>query len=88
MVPRDNRANWPRGTLTWSSSGTTVTVGSPMLSSAPPGVCKSKDTGEIATGTVTGGSPALTHAGDTFGAEVCLSSKGQITLAKGIVVDL
>jgi len=64
------------GTLTWSSSGQTVTVGSPALSS-PSGNCPSKDTEELATGTVTGGTSTITHAGDTFRAEVCITSKAR-----------
>ena len=75
------------GTLTWSSSGKTTTVGAPTLSS-PTGNCKAKDTEELATGRVTGGTSAVTHAGDTFRAEVCIASNGKITLAKGTVVDL
>ncbi len=75
------------GTLTWSSSGQTVTVGSPALSS-PTGNCKPKDTEELATGTVTGGTSTVTHAGDSFRAEVCITSKGKISLAKGTVVSL
>lgn len=75
------------GTLTWSSSGTTTVVGAPTLSS-PTGNCPKKDTEELAVGTVTGGSSAVTHAGDTFQAEVCISPAGKIKLAKGTVVDL
>jgi hypothetical protein len=75
------------GTLTWSSSGQTVTIGSPALSSGS-GHCPSKDTEEIATGTVTGGTSAVTHAGDSFRVDVCISSKGKISNAKGTVVDL
>ena len=76
------------GTLTWSSSGTTTIVGPPTLSSAPAGACPSKDTGEVATGRVTGGTSAVTHAGDTFRAEVCITSKGKISEAKGVPVEL
>jgi hypothetical protein len=75
------------GTLTWSSSGKTTTFSAPTLSS-PTGNCKAKDTEELAVGRVTGGTSAVTHAGDTFRAEVCIASNGKITLAKGTVVDL
>ena len=75
------------GTLTWSSSGTTTTVGAPTLTS-PSGNCPTKDSEELAVGRVTGGTSAVTHAGDTFRAEVCITSSGKITLAKGTVVDL
>jgi hypothetical protein len=75
------------GTLTWSSSGTTTVIGAPTVTS-PTGNCPTKDTEELATGTVSGGTSAVTHAGDTFRAEVCISSKGKIKLAKGTVVDL
>ena len=63
-------------------------MGAPVLSSAPAGACPSKDTGEIATGRVTGGTSAITHAGDTFRAEVCITSKGKISEAKGVPVEL
>jgi hypothetical protein len=75
------------GTLTWSSSGETVTIGAPVLTT-PKGNCPTKDSEELATGTVTGGTSTVTHAGDTFRAEVCITSKGKISLAKGTVVDL
>ena len=75
------------GTLTWSSSGTTTVIGAPTVTS-PTGNCPTKDTEELATGTVTGGSSAVTHAGDTFRAEVCITPKNKIKLAKGTVVDL
>jgi hypothetical protein len=75
------------GTLTWSSSGTTTVIGAPTVTS-PTGNCPTKDSEELATGTVTGGSSAVTHAGDTFRAEVCITSKNKIKLAKGTVVDL
>jgi hypothetical protein len=75
------------GTLTWSSSGETVTIGSPALSSGSGG-CPKKDTEEIATGLVTGGTSTVTNAGDTFRADVCIAGNGKIKLAKGTVVDL
>lgn len=76
------------GTLKWSSSGTTTVISKPTLTNAPAGACPSKDSGIIATGTVTGGTSAVTHSGDTFRAEVCISSKGKLKNAKGTVVDL
>jgi len=76
------------GTLTWSSSGDHVTVGTPTLSSAPPGTCPSKDTAEVATGTVTVGDGVVTHNGDTFKTTVCIASNGKLKNAKGTVVDL
>lgn len=76
------------GSLVWSSSGTTTTVSAPTLSTPPAGTCSAKDTAERATGTVTGGTSAVTHAGDTFKATVCISSKGKITEAKGVPVQL
>lgn len=76
------------GTLKWSSSGTTTVVGKPALTSAPAGACSSKDTGEVATGKVTGGTSAVTHAGDTFKVTVCISNSGKIKNAKGTVIEL
>jgi|GEM_PF-1927777 len=76
------------GTLTWSSSGDHVTVGSPTLSSGPAGACPSNDTTETATGTVISGDGVVTHSGDTFKTTVCITSKGKIKNAKGTVIDL
>jgi hypothetical protein len=75
------------GTLTWSSSGETVTIGTPSLVSGSGG-CPKKDTEEIATGVVTGGSSTVTNAGDTFRADVCIAGNGKIKNAKGSVIDL
>jgi len=75
------------GTLTWSSSGETVTIGSSSLTSGSGG-CPKKDTEEIATGTVTGGTSTVTNAGDTFRVDVCIAGNGKIKNAKGTVVDL
>jgi hypothetical protein len=75
------------GTLTWSSSGETVTIGSPTLNSGSGG-CPPKDTEEIATGTVIGGTSTVTNAGDTFRADVCIAGNGKIKNAKGSVIDL
>ena len=75
------------GTLTWSSSGETVTIGSPNLVSGSGG-CPPKDTEEIATGTVTGGTSTVTNAGDTFRADVCIAGNGKVKNAKGTVIDL
>ena len=76
------------GTLTWASSGDHVTVGTPVLTSAPPGTCPSKDTAEVATGTVTVGDGVVTHNGDTFKTTVCIAKSGKLKNAKGTVVDL
>jgi hypothetical protein len=76
------------GTLHWSSSGATTIVSAPTLSTPPAGTCSAKDTAERATGSVTGGSSAVTHAGDTFKATVCISKSGKISEAKGVPVDL
>ncbi len=76
------------GTLTWNG-GATVIVSAPTLSS-PSGGCKAgKQTEELATGTVLGGTSVLTHAGDTFRAEVCLTTKnGKVALVKGTTIEL
>ena len=75
------------GTLTWTSSGETVNIGSPNLVSGSGG-CPTKDTEEIATGTVTGGTSTVTNAGDTFRADVCIAGNGNVKNAKGSVIDL
>jgi len=76
------------GTLTWSSSGASITISAPTLSTPPPGTCKPKDTAETATGTVTAGDGVVAQTGDTFSATVCYTSSGKLSLAKGTVVGL
>jgi len=76
------------GTLTWASSGETVTISAPVLTTPPTGTCPAKDVGAfIATGTVTGGTSTITQAGDTFSATVCEAKNGKVSLAKGTVAD-
>ena len=71
------------GALTWSSSGTTTVISAPVTSSGP-GTCPKADTEVTATGTVTGGTAAVTASGDTFYAEVCANNKsGKLSLVKG-----
>lgn len=82
------------GTLKWTG-GATVIVGKPTLSS-PTGGCKATKPGkaptqteELAVGTVLGGTSVLTHAGDQFRAEVCLTIKtGKVALVKGTSISL
>jgi len=77
------------GTITWSNSGATTVLSSPSLSSGGSGTCKKGETQETATGTVTGGTAAVTKSGDTYSADVCYdSSNGDITLAKGTDAEL
>jgi len=75
------------GTLTWASSGETVIVSEPVLTTPPTGTCKSKDSAFTATGTVTGGTSTITNVNDTFSATVCEATNGKISLAKGTVAD-
>ena len=83
------------GTLTWTSSGATTIVGPPTLST-PTGGCKATKPGKaptqtetLATGTVTGGTSAVTHAGDTYRIEICITTKnGKLALVKGTSVSL
>ena len=77
------------GTITWSSSGNTTTIGKPTVTSPGQGRCKKGNDEEDATGTVTGGTAAVTNAGDTFSADVCVNtSTGAIVLVKGTTADL
>jgi hypothetical protein len=77
------------GTITWSNSNTTTTISQPTVTSPGQGRCKKNNTEEDATGTVTGGTAAVTNAGDTFAADVCVNnSTGAITLVKGTTATL
>ena len=80
------------GTLTWSKSGDTVTFSAPSFPTQSSNPCKSttkkgvttQDTYEVATGTVTQGDGVVTHTGDTYSIEVCVSSKnGKLYLPPG-----
>jgi len=77
------------GTLTWSPSGQTTTIGPPSFTAEGQGACKKNNTEYVASGTVVGGSSTHTQAGDTFSAQVCLNNKNnKISIVKGTVVDL
>ncbi len=76
------------GTITWSTSGATTVIGKPTVTSPGQGRCKKGSTEEDATGTVTGGTAAVTNAGDTFAADVCVTSSGALSLVKGTVASL
>jgi len=83
------------GSLSWTSSGATTIVSAPTLST-PSGGCKATKPGKaptqtetLATGTVTGGTSAVTHVGDTYRIELCITIKnGKLSLVKGTVVSL
>ena len=68
----------------------TTIIGTPTISSLPPADCPNKDTAEaeMVTAPVTGGTSTVTHVGDTFKAEVCVTRKNEIKNAIGTVVDL
>lgn len=77
------------GTLTWSPSNQTTTVGPPSFTSPGQGSCKPKNTEYIVSGTVVGGTSTHTHAGDAFTATVCLkSSNNTVSLLKGTIAHL
>jgi hypothetical protein len=76
------------GTLTWSSSKATTVIGKPTVTSPGQGRCASGSTEEDATGSVTGGTAVVTKTGDTFAADVCISSAGAITLVPGTTASL
>jgi len=77
------------GTLTWSPSGQTTTIGPPSFTAVGQGGCKANNTEYDASGTVIGGSSTHTQNGDTFSARVCVNNKNnKISLVKGTVVDL
>jgi len=76
------------GTLHWTTSGTTTVVGKPTLTAvAGAPRCAKKSTEEIANGTITGGTSAVTHAGDHFRADVCIKGT-KIKNAKGTAISL
>ena len=72
------------GKLTWAPGGQTTIVSAPSTSSPGQGACKKNNTEYISSGTVTGGTSAYTHVGDTFHSMTCVSNKnGKIALLKG-----
>jgi hypothetical protein len=76
------------GTLTWSG-GTTTIISKPSTTTETPGACKTGDEEVIANGTVTGGTATVTHAGDSYSADICLDLKnGKVSLVKGTTFDL
>ena len=60
------------GTLTWSRSGATTTLGPATMSSPGRGRCGVFDTEHDITAIVTGGTSTVTGRGDTFSADVCV----------------
>jgi hypothetical protein len=76
------------GTLTWSSSGKTVSFGTPV-DGTPPNACGSKASEISATGTISAGDGVVTFTGDTFSIFVCEKTKGgKLSLAPGTVASL
>jgi hypothetical protein len=71
------------GTLTWKPDGATVIVSQPALFTPSQNPCKTGDTVQSVTGSVTGGTSAVTNVGDTYHAEICTSPKGKLSLAPG-----
>lgn len=77
------------GTITWSPAGTTTVISKPTVTSPGQGRCKKNNVEEDATGSVTGGTAAVTHAGDTFSADICLNTAtNAISLVKGTTAEL
>ena len=80
------------GALTWSSSGATVTIGTPTTSTPANNICpggNAKQTIINATGTITQGDGKYALTGDTFNITVCEKNKGgKLTLAPGTVAQL
>jgi hypothetical protein len=60
------------GTLTWAKSGATTILGPATITSVGRGRCGKYETEQDITATVTGGTAAVTAAGDTFSADVCV----------------
>jgi hypothetical protein len=73
------------GDFTWSTSGTTTTISSVSESSpGGHGACNKYSTEDDYSGMVTGGTSAVTHAGDLFAAQICLNNKtNKLSLVKG-----
>lgn len=60
------------GTLTWSKSRATTTLGPASISSPGRGRCGRFSTEHDITAAVTGGTSAVTSTGNTFSADVCV----------------
>ena len=76
------------GSLTWSPSGKTTTVGKPVTTSPGQGKCPTGWTEYISSGTVTGGTATYTHAGDTFSSDDCVNnSTSVIAILKGTTAN-
>jgi hypothetical protein len=79
------------GTITWSKSSATTTIGDTSTSSPGQGGCKKKSTeydfsGKVTAASTTGtGIPAV---GDSVSARACVTSAGKLSLVKGTVMDL
>jgi hypothetical protein len=60
------------GTITWTKSGATTTLGPATITSPGRGRCGVFSTEHDITATVTGGTAVVTSAGDTFSADICV----------------
>jgi hypothetical protein len=82
------------GTLAWSKSGATTTLGPATISSPGRGRCGKFDTEQDITATVIGGTSVVTGEGDTFSVDVCVykttpgSMSGMTKLVKGTTVSI
>jgi hypothetical protein len=74
------------GTIKWKpSKGGTTTV---SVSFTQSGTSCPKATEYVVSGSVSGGTSTYTASGQTVSADVCVSSKGQLSLVKGTSMDL
>ena len=80
------------GSVTWSKSGATTTIGNVNTTSPGQGPCKKGSTEYVFTGTVTAASTSGTGipaVGDAVSGSACVASKGgKISLAPGTTMNL
>ena len=75
------------GTLTWKPAGTTTIISATTMSKGPAALCPAKTSALRFVGTVTGGTSAVTHVGDTFAMTICTHAN-KFKNAEGTSVDL
>ncbi len=79
------------GTITWSKSGATTTIGDSSASGVTPSACPKKDSEFSFSGTVTAASTTgagIPAVGDTVHVLACVSPTGTVKLVKGTSISL
>jgi hypothetical protein len=75
------------GDINWIPVGTTSTLSTPTVTLGGSG-CPAADTRVIATGTIVGGTAAITSPGDPYSGTFCVAPSGAISLQKGTSMSL